>query len=125
MKSAICIIYLLFYISLNKKGKFWLDFLNAEYVTENYVKENFIKLNKNIEVFVTREIKNKRIIKKIKFIKKGKEKNYIESIKLYTKDELANIFSKTGFEILNIFGNYEGEAWSKDLKRTIIHGEKK
>ncbi len=112
------------YDSLENGGHFWLDFLNSKYVTANVVKESFFKIGKECDVIEKREIVNNRVIKNITIIKNGNKKRYMESVRLFSKEELSDIFTQEGFKIKNIFGDYLGEDWTINSPRTIIHSIK-
>ncbi len=106
-------------------GIFWLDFLNATYVENNLVKENHSLLGENVKVMEKRKIKDGRIIKDIILEMEGEEHCYRESIRLFTREELEDIFEKTGFMIRNCFGDYLGNEWGENGERTILVGEKR
>ncbi len=112
------------YRSLEKRGHFWLDFLNPEYLKNNIVSENTFSAGDDCEVTENRKILCDRVVKDITIRKGGKEKKYMESVRLFSKEDLLTIFCKSGFDIKNIYGDYKGNAWSPESIRTIIHSYK-
>jgi len=112
------------YQSLDAGGIYWLDFLNAEYVQKNLVPENIICLHPGINVLEKRKIAGGRIIKDICFKKNGTEKCYRESVRLFTRQELENMFQKNGFRVEHCFGDYSGNPCTADSERTILVGKK-
>lgn len=105
---------------LNKGGYFVLDYFNKEFLIENLVTESQKKINGS--TFIEhREISGNRVIKKIQIKKKSVIDEYIESVKLYDKDEILNKFNDIGFSVYKIFGNYDGEKFdAKNSQRLII-----
>jgi len=107
--------------SLNSDGYFWFDYLNSYNVISNLVPFSEKEISENITVTENRRIKNNMIIKDIKF----GDHEYQERVKLYNKDELLEMFTQNGIFPLEIYGDYKGNEWEKDSKRTIIFGKKK
>ena len=112
------------YRSLNPGGIYWLDFLNAGYVKNHLVSQNVYRLSSGIKVTEKRKIENSRIIKDIYFKKNGVEKCYRESVRLFTRRDLEEMFRKTGFRVVHCFGDYSGKPCTADSERTILVGKK-
>ena len=112
------------YNSLNPGGFYWLDFLNAEYVEKTLVPHSLTRLSSGITVSEKRKIENGRIIKDIHFHKKNKEKWYKESVRLFTRPHLEQMFRESGFRPRHCFGDYRGNPWTPDSERTILVGQK-
>jgi SAM-dependent methyltransferase len=119
--------------ALNPGGMYWLDFLNPPYVETHLEKETLSQLPNGIEVLEKRKIENNRIIKDIHFrdinednVKpvKHAEKEYKESVRLFSRDELEKMFERTGFRLVASFGDYKGNPWSTGSERTILVGRK-
>ena len=112
------------YQSLDRGGIYWLDFLNAGYVQKNLVPESTSCLPPGINVLEKRKITGGRIIKDIYFKKSGTEKCYRESVRLFTPQELENMFQENGFRVEHCFGDYNGNPCTPDSERTILVGKK-
>ena len=112
------------YQSLDPGGIYWLDFLNAGYVQKNLVPESTSSLPPGIHVLEKRKITGGRIIKDIYFKKNGTEKCYRESVRLFTPQELENMFQENGFRVEHCFGDYNGNRCTPDSERTILVGKK-
>lgn len=120
------------YRCLKPGGVFWLDFLNADSIENNLVAESSYRISNSIQVLEKRKIMAGRIIKNIYFTKGAAPpagesmtiKNYHESIRLFTRDELIEMLQQAGFQAANCFGDYRGDPWSKESERTIILGRK-
>lgn len=112
------------YDSLHPGGVYWLDFLNPCFVSRNLVPRSHTRLHDHIEVVETRRIMGGRIVKDIHFQGGDKKKSYRESVRLFTREELENMFVSAGFRIIDGFGDYNGHKWSKRSERTILVGKK-
>jgi len=116
------------YRSIKPGGTYWLDFLNAQYVTKHLVPESVSYLPSGIEVRENRRIEGGRIIKDIHF--RGAEtngngdKHYIESVRLFSRQDLEQMLERTGFTVVDCFGNYRGAPCAEDSERVILVGEK-
>lgn len=98
------------YHLLKDKGSFVLDVFNSHYLKKNLVEFSEEKIN-NAEIHQYREIKDKRVIKKIVVTKNGKLNNYFESVRMYSKEELEIILNKIGFDIYKTFGDFLGNKY--------------
>lgn len=111
--------------SLKKGGWFVLDFMNRKFVLDNFrptdesIKgEVIIKQNRRFN-----ENEN-RIEKHIKLIKNGSVKEYFESVKLFSPDDLKRFFDNQGLKMKYLFGDYSGEKFNEDSPRVILIGFK-
>ena len=104
---------------LNIDGIFVLDYFN-----KNYLENNVIPYSERVTegrlIRENREIKNGKIIKKIKIQNNDKLYEYYESVKLYSRDEIVNVFNKLGYKLINEFGNYLGHNFNYDLSERVI-----
>lgn len=62
----------------------------------------------------------KRIIKKISIIESNTKRDYHESVRLYSKEEMIKMLNHNSFEIKEVFGDYFGESFKKDSPRLIL-----
>lgn len=108
------------YKALNPGGVFWLDFLNAQHVQNQLTPQSISQLTPEIQVLENRKIENGRIVKDICFKNDGMEKCYQESVRLFTRQQLEDMFHCIGFDVGNIFGDYQGQPWTTESPRTII-----
>ena len=92
------------------EGYFVLDFFNSEYLAHNLV-EYSTEVVDDEEIHLYRKIKNKRVIKKIVITKNGKLNQFEESVRMFTKGELADAITKIGFDIYKTFGDFLGNEF--------------
>ncbi len=112
------------YNFLIKDGYYIIDFFNSEYVRNNLVSFS-VKVINDKEIIEKRSIEKERVVKKIKIIGENREQNYVESVKLYSYNELVSNFKKIGFNEIQTFGNYSGEKFDQaSSKRCIIFFQK-
>lgn len=105
--------------SLKKNGFFVFDFLNG-----NYLKKNIVPYDRKIfqgkEFIQRRKIENNFVVKDIT-IKSGLKKvSYQEILKLYELSELKKAFEKNSLKVLNSFGDYYGNKFSKENSQRLI-----
>lgn len=107
------------YDLLNEQGFYVLDYLNEKYVKENLVESSEKKINEQ-KIIEKRMISGERVIKEIIIFDKGKEIPYLESVRLYSSEYLEKKFRDIGFKIKNIFGNYDGNSFDKNISPRLI-----
>jgi SAM-dependent methyltransferase len=110
-------------LSLKKNGWFVIDFFNSIMVLNNFNPEDK-KEFENLQIFQKREIRNNRIIKDISIIRNGEKKEYHESVRLFNLDDFKCFFSRNSLIISNIFGDYNGNAFTESSDRLIMFGKK-
>ncbi|NWF49570.1 MAG: class I SAM-dependent methyltransferase [Ignavibacteriaceae bacterium] len=107
------------YNLLLDKGYFVIDFFNADYIMKNLVPESEEKFLDEI-IIQRRRIENGRVVKNILVKQNGTEKNYIESVRLFTSEELKIELVKTGFKIIKCFGDFNGSDFDLNSSQRII-----
>ena len=65
-------------------------------------KDNF----ENCTLIQKRIFENNRVIKDIYINGNGKEKHYVESVRMYSRNELVSGIEKAGLKVKNIFGGF-------------------
>lgn len=106
--------------SLKKDAYFVFDFLNESYLRKNLIEKDFVIVNGK-KVIQKRRIENKFVIKDITI----DNKIFTERIKLYTLIKISKELEVSGFRIHNVFGDYYGNKFVKNIsKRFIIVAQK-
>ena len=109
---------------LDASGYFVLDFFNKSYLEKNIVMESEDSFD-HCTFTQKRRIENGRVIKDIYIDKNGKKDHYIESVRMYGKDEIIYAIEKSGLKIKNIFGGFDAEEFDdKKSQRIIIIAQK-
>lgn len=112
------------YKLLKKDGYFVFDYLNKEYVEENLIPESIGNNTDGSTVIQTRQLIQGRVVKIIKIKKEGKEQSFKESVKLYSKGFLVEELNRRGFNVLKVFGDLNGNEFSKSSDRVVIIAKK-
>jgi len=113
--------------ALKQKGKFLLDVINRDYVLRYYREKDWQQLSDNSIVLIERHfdyITGRNFEKRTRIWNNGKRKEYQTSLRLYTVAELVAMLRKSGFNIVRIYGDYDGSPFALDSKRCIIVSEK-
>lgn len=105
--------------SMTRGGTLVIDFLNAAQVRHSLVPYDERREN-GITVEQRRQISpdNRFVEKRITLRERGKE--YIERVRLLSPKDLERMLITAGFEVVNLFGDYEGGNWSETSPRTIM-----
>lgn len=104
---------------LNTDGAFVFDFLNAEKVKLNLVEEE-VKTVDNIDFYIKREIKDGFILKHISFFADEQQHSYTEKVKYLDLEKMTSFFTKVGFTITNVFGDYNLNTYKTTTSDRLI-----
>jgi len=111
--------------SLKPGGWFVLDFMNKPQILENFSKFDIRRDNGiYLEQYRSYNEETGRIEKKIIFKKNGTVKEYFESVRLFSFEEIKNIFYNNGITLERVFGNYNGDSFDIKSPRMISIGYK-
>ncbi len=109
---------------LKDGGIYFLDYLNPSFVKKHLVRESFRRVD-DIEISEKRYLDDKRVYKEIILLQKGHSKKFLESVRLYSEEELSLLLNQAGFEVEKIFGSYRGEAYNPSSERMIFFAERR
>jgi cyclopropane fatty-acyl-phospholipid synthase-like methyltransferase len=107
------------YNHLHNSGYFVLDFFNCRFIEKNLVPESVNNFSDEI-IIQKRLIKGDRVKKQIIIEKNGTSKEYFESVRMFSKDELFSAVSSAGFRIYRYFGDYTGNNFDLENSPRII-----
>jgi len=106
-------------LSLKSGGYFIQDYINAKIVMSNFPQYE-TKIIDDVEFGISKLVNGKFIEKHIK-VKHGKfEDDFMERVKIISKDELVEMYSKVGLKLISVFGNYNLEDFDEDTSPRII-----
>jgi SAM-dependent methyltransferase len=110
---------------LRKGGKFFIDFLNADYVRRTLVPSTEWGVG-SATVREERKIDAARntVTKTITIKRSGGEKRYAECVRLYSERELRRMLESCGLKVTKTFGDYDGGSVDVRRPRLILMGEK-
>ncbi len=100
-------------------GTLVIDFLNAAQVRDSLVPYDE-RIENGITIEQRRQISpdNRFVEKTITLRERGKE--YIERVRLLSPKDLERMLITTGFQVVELYGDYEGASWSESSPRTIM-----
>lgn len=100
-------------------GYFVLDFFNSEFLTKNLVEFTSEKID---DVYITqkRKILNKRVVKKIIIATSSDNREFEESVRMFTYQELQTMLTKIGFDIYKTFGDFLGNDFDNSTSPRLI-----
>jgi len=107
------------YKLLRVDGFFVLDYLNKNFVKHNLIPnttDSFV----DTKITQKRFIEGERIIKEITVEKNGETKKYLESVRMYNRNELLETLQKIGFKFINTFGDFNGNQFKLESSPRII-----
>ena len=109
--------------ALLMKGKLIIDFLNAENTIKNLkTKDTVVK--KNIVFNIQRKVRQGWVIKNIQVVDGKQVHEFEERVRLLTLDDFDRYFQLTGFERVNVYGDYKLNPFSYRSPRMIIEAIK-
>lgn len=109
---------------LKKGGIFVFDYFNSFFLAKNLV-EFEEKIIGEKKFRIRRYIINDRVIKEIEIFADDKIKRYVESVKLYSKENIEKMFCDCGFQILSEYGDYDGNSFDINKSERLIIFAKK
>lgn len=109
---------------LKPKGTFVLDYINKCFIEENLIKESEEEISGG-KLIQKRWIEKERVLKDITIKKNGSTKRYFESVRLFSYDELLDMFENNGLVIKKKYGDFKGNKYDMlNSPRVILFAEK-
>lgn len=112
------------YSLLVNGGYFVLDYFNKDFLLKHLIpftvfSEDGFRISQN------RVIEGNRIVKKIVIENSSTTEEFHESVRLFSYDEIISCINDTGFKLINCYGNYNGNEFSREnTSRLIIFAQK-
>lgn len=112
--------------ALRSGGVFLLDYINRDSIIANHVPEDEQELTgmrvRNVRILTEG---NRRIEKRITVERPEEEPvTLFESVRLFTRDELAGMFTDAGFGRVRCYGSLAGEPYRSESERLVVVGER-
>jgi SAM-dependent methyltransferase len=105
--------------NLKPKGKILIDFLNVNVVSEGLVRAESKTID-GVHFGISREVKDGYITKHIHVVNGKTHHNYAEKVAALSKQDFTGMLAQAGFEILDIFGNYNLDQFSEQKSPRLI-----
>ncbi|MFC1587568.1 class I SAM-dependent methyltransferase [Planctomycetota bacterium] len=107
---------------LTPSGRLVLDLINKPQL-ENTLTAHTIEQTGPWTVESTRILRNKRIEKDIVMKRPGETRQYQESVRLYTLDEISAALEKYGLNVKQVYGDFDCSELSINSPRMLILAE--
>lgn len=104
---------------IKEHGIFILDYLNAEKVVANMIPYEE-KLIDEILFKITKSVENGFIKKEIDFTDKGETFHFEEYVRLIYFNDFKTIYETEGFELKEVFGNYNLDDFNENNSDRLI-----
>lgn len=107
-------------------GRFLIDFLNRDRVLAELTAAETDEVDgRRIDVQRWYDPATCRINKRITVSPPGRPaRNYLESVRAYSKEEVTIGLSWAGLELTDLYGNFQGDPFQSDSERLILLGRK-
>lgn len=104
---------------LKPTGIFILDYFNAEWV-KSTLKTDYVQKAGGIDFHIQKRIEKGHVIKKIKFNASGVAYKFQEKVRLFTLKEFQDLYTASGLEIIEMFGDYQLNPFDKETSKRLI-----
>lgn len=104
---------------LKKGGIFVFDFMNVDYLLKHLISAEIIE-KEGIVFDITKALRNGKIIKDIRFDYRRIPYHFTEEVAALRVDQLHQMMKDCGFQLLELFGNYELEPFDKKESSRVI-----
>lgn len=109
---------------LKPGGYFVFDYLNPNWV-QQHLKEEESKKVQDVSFKIRRRIENDCIVKDIRVMDDSETFEFQEMVKAYSKDRLTDMLIRSGFEVHQVYGDYNLSAFEPQKSpRTILLAQK-
>jgi len=105
--------------ALKPSGWYVLDFLNEQFV-RNTLQPETRRTVGELDILEQRMIFGERVVKSITLRENGITHRFIESVRLYSKEELTAMLTAVGLRIHHILGDYDGGAFVREASPRLI-----
>lgn len=112
------------YKFLGKGGWFVLDYFNKSFILSNLIPITVEHIGQKM-ITQIREVKGDRVEKNINIRCNGKTSNFLESVRLYSKNDIITQLINIGFEISTILGDFYGNDFDEESSARLIIFSKK
>jgi len=109
---------------LKPNGVLVIDFLNAIKVEKNLVQEEEVR-REDVVFKLKRKVDSGLIKKQINFQVEDENFQHTEQVQALKLNDFKQLFEKSGFELVESFGNYNLESFQEDSDRLIMLVKKK
>ena len=106
--------------ALKPGGILVLDFFNVVKVRRNLVAD-CVTTVEGIDFHIHKEINGQKIIKTIAFEEHNKTYNFRESVSAYDVNDFKRLFAQSGFDVMDIYGDYALQKFDEENSDRLIY----
>jgi SAM-dependent methyltransferase len=110
--------------SLKSNGILVIDYLNVDFVKTTMI-ANEVIWREDVKFDISRRIENGFIYKKIEVTDKDFNQTFEEKVRAISLQDFNELAHHSGFEVLQVYGNYNLEKFSIELPRLILVAQKR
>ena len=110
--------------ALRSEGWIVQDFLNPPQVARTLVERDQQQRN-GVQIVQERWIEDGRVHKAVHLDDGTRSETFRESVRLFTRDDFANMYAEADLAIEQVFGDYDGGSHDAMSPRTILLARKK
>ena len=105
--------------ALHPGGSYALDLINLAHLRASIVPRSERELD-GVRIIEEREIAGRRVIKKITVESGGERRGFMESVRLYSPEEIARLLETAGFTPVHWFGDYHGADFEPESSKRML-----
>ncbi|HEY1009689.1 MAG TPA: class I SAM-dependent methyltransferase, partial [Daejeonella sp.] len=105
--------------SLKPGGILVLDFFNTEKILRNLTQQE-VKHADGIDFYISKKVTGGKIVKTISFEHKNKDFSFKEEVKAFTFADFEKMFHRSGFKIMDYFGDYALNSYDETRSDRLI-----
>lgn len=105
--------------SLKKDGILVLDFFNTNKILRHLTSQE-VKNVDGIDFYISKKVSGGKIVKSISFEHKNKDYSFKEEVNAFTLSDFESMFKKSGFKVLNYFGDFSLNAFDENKSDRLI-----
>lgn len=107
------------YRHLLKGGFFLFDYFNSYWLSRSLVPLSYEEIE-GYSFHFKREVLNSRVLKHIEIVNGSTVKKYMESVALYTPEQITASLEQNGFRVLRLYGDYLGAPFESLTSARLV-----
>ena len=110
--------------ALQPGGVFWLDYINEPHLRDNLQPHSLTSDGRRLIEQHRKITDQDRVEKQIRIVTDAGEKLINESVKLYSRQQIEQMFTQAHLTVENVWGDFNGHPHTDHSPRLIIMGAK-
>jgi len=110
--------------ALRPGGVFWMDYINEPQLRQTLEPYSRVTDGRRVIEERRRITEDRRVEKQIRIIAEDDEYCLNESVKLYSRRQIEDMFAHCDLKVCGLWGSFQGNEYRSDSPRLIIMGRK-